>query len=113
MDADSELVPRTSLLEEFKISDSFERRRRTGDDDWPPHLFIGRKVYYRRAAIDDWLRRQEVRLLGVGAQAADELTMAVIRRRAKELADAGHPLGAHQVHLLQSLFADSAEVAGQ
>ena len=38
--------------------------------------------------------------------------MAVIRRRAKELADAGHPLGAHQVHLLQSLFADSAEVAG-
>ena len=58
MDADNELVPRTNLLDEFGISDSCERRRRKEGADWPPHLLIGRKVYYRRESLCDWLRQR-------------------------------------------------------
>ena len=59
MDADSELVPRTILLDEFGISDSSERRRRREGADWPPHLLIGRKVLHRRESLSDWLHRRE------------------------------------------------------
>jgi hypothetical protein len=41
--------------------------------DWPPHLCIGKKVYYRRSAVDHWLRRQEA-----ACQPTDEATMAAI-----------------------------------
>ena len=47
----TELVSRKQLLTELDISDSSERRGRRGNHEWPPHLRIGTKVYYRRAAI--------------------------------------------------------------
>ena len=40
-------------------TDSCERRRRKEGADWPPHLLIGRKVYYRREILSDWLRQRE------------------------------------------------------
>ena len=57
MDTRSEWIPRRDFLEELPMSDSTERRRRTGGGDWPPHIRIGAKIYYRRAAVDDWIRR--------------------------------------------------------
>ena len=59
MDADSSLIPRAELLKKFQISDASERRRRSGAADWPPHVLIGKKIYYRRSQIDAWLRRRE------------------------------------------------------
>ena len=59
MDADSALVPRAELLKQFRISDSSEWRQRNGAADWPPHVVIGKKIYYRRSQIDAWLRRRE------------------------------------------------------
>jgi hypothetical protein len=59
MDADSALVPRAELLKQFRISDSSEWRQRNGTADWPPHVVIGKKIYYRKSQIDAWLRRQE------------------------------------------------------
>jgi predicted DNA-binding transcriptional regulator AlpA len=59
VDADSSLIPRAELLKKFQISDASERRRRSGAVDWPPHVLIGKKIYYRRSQIDAWLRRRE------------------------------------------------------
>ena len=49
MDADTALIPRAELLKQFRISDASERRRRSGAADWPPHLLIGKKIYYRQS----------------------------------------------------------------
>lgn len=44
-----------------RLSRSGERAQRRAQDDWPPHIKIGRKVFYRRAAVMDWLTRQEAK----------------------------------------------------
>ena len=59
MNPTDELMSRKHFLEKLEISDSSERPRRKGDHEWPPHLLIGKKVYYRRSAVDNFLRRQE------------------------------------------------------
>jgi hypothetical protein len=50
-------------LQEFRalmhISVSGEREHRRVDDDWPPHITIGQKVFYRRATVMEWLARKE------------------------------------------------------
>jgi|GEM_PF-4071515 len=50
-------------LSEFRalvrLSPSCERKHRREQQDWPPNLEIGRKVFYRRAAVMEWLARQE------------------------------------------------------
>lgn len=50
-------------LAEFRAlthqSPSAERKQRAEAQDWPPHFVIGRKVFYRRAAVMEWLSRQE------------------------------------------------------
>jgi len=52
-------------LAEFRalthLSPSSERRHRREQDDWAPHVVIGRKIFYRRAAVTDWLERQEAK----------------------------------------------------
>jgi predicted DNA-binding transcriptional regulator AlpA len=95
MDVDDQFLSRKNLLGEFGISDSSERRRRKCDENWPAHVRIGRKVYYRRSAIEDWLRRQEASCragqLGFGARRVDDATMSALRRHAKELAEEASP----------------------
>jgi hypothetical protein len=58
-DTEREWINRRQFLDMLGISDSNERRQRREGRPWPPHLFIGGKVYYRRSAVEDWLRRQE------------------------------------------------------
>lgn len=55
----NELMDRKTFLEHCKVSDSSERRGRQRGDDWPPHLLIGTKVYYRTASVEDWILRRE------------------------------------------------------
>ena len=100
-----ELVPRRQLLEELGLSDSSERRKRQGDGDWPPHLCIGTKVYYRRSAVDDYLRRQEAICQTRRTGGIDDETMRAVLQRAKDLVEDAPELSAQQVLLLQSLFA--------
>jgi hypothetical protein len=57
-DTGRELISRRHFLEMLGISDSNERRKRKEGHPWPPHLRIGTKVYYRRSAVDDFLRAQ-------------------------------------------------------
>lgn len=52
-------------LQEFRtlthLSPSCERRHRRQQQDWPPHVEIGRKVFYRRAAVMRWLELREAK----------------------------------------------------
>jgi len=60
MNPTGDLWSRRQFFEEIGISDSNERRKRKqGGPDWPPHLCIGTKVFYRRDAVAAWLLRQE------------------------------------------------------
>jgi hypothetical protein len=114
MDTDSDLIPRTKLLDEFGISDSCERRRRKEGADWPPHLLIGRKVYYRRESLSDWLRRRESvpKALNQGLDRTDDAeAMTAVLRQAKVLADSALPLTAEQALRLRHLLRDTAGVA--
>ena len=43
------------------LSPSGERRYRREQHDWAPHVVIGRRIFYRRAAVLDWLERQEAK----------------------------------------------------
>ena len=112
-----ELVSRKQFIEELGISDSSERRGRAGPHDWPPHLCIRTKVYYRRSAVDDWLRRQEALCnaglsSNTGRRLIDKPTMAASRLWAKELAENALSLNPQQIALMKSLLACLAEVAG-
>jgi hypothetical protein len=114
-DTVSELVTRRQFLKELGISDSSERRGRTGGGEWPPHLLIGKKVYYRRESLDDWLRHREAATQSVPREPVDDNgdaeVMTAILRRAKVLADAAPPLTAEQALLLRHLMRDTAGVA--
>ena len=107
-DTERELIPRKRLLDELGISDSSERRGRTGNRDWPPHLSIGKKIFYRRASVDDWLRHQEATSRSAHRDATssgiDAETMTAILRRAEALADSAPPLTAQQIQILRSLL---------
>jgi predicted DNA-binding transcriptional regulator AlpA len=59
MDTDRSLISRAELLRDLQISDSTERRHRSGTADWPRHVLIGKKIYYRTSQISAWLCRQE------------------------------------------------------
>lgn len=48
-----------------RLSPSGERRNRHEQVDWPPHVEIGRKIFYRRAGVMQWLERQEAKQGGV------------------------------------------------
>lgn len=58
-EAVSELLSRRELLAEYPFSDSAERRGRKRGSAWPPHLVIGKKIYYRRQSVERWLADQE------------------------------------------------------
>lgn len=62
-------------LDEFRkvlnLSVSGERRLRNEEPDWPPHLMVGRKVFYSREGVRNFLDRQMARSVGVSADPAD------------------------------------------
>jgi len=78
MNLTDELISRRELLRELEISDSSERRKRRGSHPWPPHLYIGSKVYYRRSAVNAFLQHQEAICRSgptdVDQKSADEVT---------------------------------------
>ena len=57
-DDTNDLIPRRELLKVYPFSDSAERRGRT-PGPWPPHVTIGKKIYYRRQSVERWLAQQE------------------------------------------------------
>lgn len=52
------LLTRNELLAEYGFADSSERRARA-QGRFIPHVKIGRKVFYRREAVEAWLAEQE------------------------------------------------------
>jgi predicted DNA-binding transcriptional regulator AlpA len=105
MDSDGGLIPRAELVKKFQISDASEWRQRSGGEDWPPHLLIGTKVYYRVSQIDDWLRRREA----ASPRTGEEATFESVVRQAKKLADRAPSLSAAQQAVIDTLLALPAE----
>jgi hypothetical protein len=105
MDADGVLIPRAELLKQFHISDANERRQRSGDADWPPHVLIGKKIYYRRSQIEAWVRRRET----ASQSSAGEATFESFVRHAQEVADRAPSLSPQQQVLIQGLLAIPGE----
>lgn len=61
-----ELMGLSEFLGESGMSPSTERRLRNEEEDWPPHVVIGKKIFYLRSGWADWLTRR-AGLNGVGA----------------------------------------------
>lgn len=59
-----QILHRNQVLDVLGISDRTERRMRLSDKPWPPHLVIGNRVYYRLAAIEEFLLAQELACSG-------------------------------------------------
>ncbi len=59
--AKSTLLTRRQFMSEYGFSDSAERRGRSGNESWPPHIEIGPagRVYYRRESVETWLQEIE------------------------------------------------------
>ena len=56
--SDNELMPLSEFLQETGMSQSTERRLRQEQEDWPPHLSLGKRIYYLRSGWADWLSGQ-------------------------------------------------------
>ncbi len=56
-------------LAEFRkllhLSPSGERRMRSEQPDWPPHIVVGRKVFFFRASVREFLARRLAAQAGV------------------------------------------------
>ncbi|ASL16272.1 hypothetical protein MYCOZU2_03898 [Mycobacterium intracellulare subsp. chimaera] len=106
-DTGSELLSRKQFLAKIGISDSGERRGRTGERDWPPHLLVGQKVYYRRAAVDDWILRQEAICNSgppeVGAEPIDNVAAPTTQPHVDGLGDSAFPPNTKQGPSLETL----------
>ena len=53
--SDNELMPLSEFLQETGMSQSTERRLRQEQEDWPPHLSLGKRIYYLRSGWAQWL----------------------------------------------------------
>lgn len=55
------LLNRTEFAQQLGISESSEHRGRQHEPNWPPHIRVGHLVFYREAAVEQWLFEQEGR----------------------------------------------------
>jgi hypothetical protein len=56
---DDELLTEDETVAEVGIRCARTLRRRRDFRQGPPHLWIGRKIYYRRGALQQWLLARE------------------------------------------------------
>ena len=107
MQPTEQFIPRAQFLEELCISDSSERRQRKAGGDWPAHITIGKKIYYRRCRVDEWIARRES-CADVAAQDFTQEVEQALDRRATELAAAAPALSPQRKIALRSMFSRPA-----
>jgi len=107
MQPTDQLIPRAQLLDELCISDSSERRRRKAGRDWPAHITIGKKVYYRRSRVDEWIAQREA-CADIAAPNFPQEVEQALDRRAAELAAAAPTLTPQMKIALRSVFSRPA-----
>jgi hypothetical protein len=62
---DDPLMGLPELRKVLHLSPSGERRMRSEEQDWPPHITIGRRIFYFRASVRDFLARRLAAQAGV------------------------------------------------
>ena len=70
MHQNAQFMTREQFCKELNLSLGTERRLRQAGQDWPPHLRIGRKIFYRRDGVRQWVARKEVAAPGIGSAAS-------------------------------------------
>ena len=65
---DETLMGLPEFLKVMHSSPSTERRMRREEQDWPPHIVLGRKVFYFRDGVRDFLERQRAAQAGAGPE---------------------------------------------
>ena len=84
----------------FRLSPSGERRMRNEQqEDWPPHITIGRKIFYFREGVRDFLARQQAARAGV-----DPELVVPAGSRAGEPALRAPAFSAEQIDWLQGVL---------
>ncbi len=63
--SDDPLMSLPELRKVLRLSPSGERRMRSEQQDWPPHITIGRRIFYFRAGVRDFLARRLAAQAGV------------------------------------------------
>ena len=58
--SDETLMELAEFRKLMHLSPSGERRMRSEQQDWPPHMAVGRKVFYLRDGVRDFLHRQAI-----------------------------------------------------
>ena len=61
-----QLIPREHLLKRMNISDSTERRKRQGGENWPAHIMVGNRILYSESSVNNWIADQEASAAGGG-----------------------------------------------
>jgi hypothetical protein len=57
-------IERQDFLEEFNFQASTENRARKQGLPWPPHVVLGKRIYYSRQAVQRWFEDQEAKAAG-------------------------------------------------
>ena len=57
-------IERQDFLEEYDFQASTENRARKQGLPWPPHVVLGRRIYYSRQAVQRWFEQQETNAAG-------------------------------------------------
>jgi hypothetical protein len=57
-------IERQDFLGEFGFQASTENRARKQGLPWPPHVVLGKRIYYSRQAVQQWFEQQEANTAG-------------------------------------------------
>ena len=57
-------MSRPIFLTDYDIEGSTEKRARAEGLPWPPHVVLGKRIYYSRQAVQRWFEQQEANAAG-------------------------------------------------
>jgi hypothetical protein len=57
-------IERPEFLRQFGFQASTEKRARKLRLPWPPYVVMGRRIFYSRQAVQQWLAEQEAKAGG-------------------------------------------------
>ncbi len=64
-------IERQDFLGEYGFQASTENRARKQGLPWPPHVVLGKRVFYSRQTVQRWFAEQEARSVAGMAASAD------------------------------------------
>jgi hypothetical protein len=54
-------MTRSAFCEEYDWRLDSEKKMRTSGDPWPPHVVLGRRIFYSRMRCEQWFAEQDAK----------------------------------------------------